>query len=94
MKNMDIKQEIMEKDMDQVAGGVNVTNVVDTVTKVVDTVSKFIPGQKKEDGGKTEGKGGAAVSPSVTIKQDLKNNMKVNNQSNVNGPNSVNNITF
>jgi hypothetical protein len=92
MKNdMQVKQEIMEQELDQVAGGaVNVKKVVDTVTTVVDTISKVMP-NKKKDGGSPQAPE-TTTTPSVT--QDTSNNTQIVNHNNVNGPNQSSNITF
>ena len=93
MKNdMQVKQEIMEQELDQVAGGaVNVTKVLDTVTKVVDTVSKVLPNQKK-DGGNPQAPGTDSSGSQIT--QNTSNNTSIVNHNNVNGPNQSSNITF
>lgn len=95
MKNdVQVKQEIMEQELDQVAGGgVNVKKVIDTVTTVVKTVSKVLPNKKKDgDGQQAPGTTTAPAAPGVT--QTTTNNTNVVNNNNVNGANTSSNITF
>lgn len=93
-KDMQVKEEIMEQELAQVAGGVNVTKVVDTVTKVVDVVGKVLPSKdKKKDGGNAQPTNTTAA-PGGTINQTTTHNTQSISQNNVNNPNTVGNITF
>lgn len=95
MKNdMQVKQEIMEQELDQVAGGaVNVKKVVDTVTTVVDTISKVMP-NKKKDGGSPQAPGTTNAPSSPNVTQTTTNNTNMVNNNNVNGNNESNGIRF
>ena len=94
-KNMNVKQEIMENELDKVAGGkVNVTKVMDTVTKVVDTVKKVMPNKTSDGGDKKEAAPVNGDGAGGVFKQTFQKNTKLNNQLSVNGDNNAGNLKF
>ncbi len=93
-KDMQVKEEIMEQELAQVAGGVNVTKVVDTVTKVVGVVGKVLPCKDKKNDGSSPKTTEAPAAPGGTINQTTTHNTQSISQNNVNNPNTVGNIAF
>lgn len=93
-KDMQAKEEIMEQELDQVAGGVNVTKVIDTVTKVVDTVNKVLPNKEKKNDGGTSQPTDTTAAPGGGVNQTTSNNTNVVNQNNVNKDNIAYGINF
>ncbi|MCR5758004.1 MAG: hypothetical protein K6F95_08875 [Selenomonas sp.] len=109
MQMADSKQELDEETMENVAGGFGIGAALSLIPGVISGVkwvyNKLTGKQEQQQApanpapaspaaSDTVPKVPGAVQPGIVITQTLQNNMKVNNQSNVNSSNQVHDITF
>ena len=94
-KEMNVKQEIMEQDLDKVAGGkVDVGKAIKTAVKVATTVAKNLPGQNNGNGAGAGNAGSTAPGNGgePIFNQELQNNTKLVNNVNVHGKNKLGDV--
>jgi len=109
MQLADGKLELDEETMENVAGGFGIGAALSLIPGVISGVKwvyNKITGKQEQQqapanpapaspaASDTAPKVPGAVQPGIVITQTLQNNMKVNNQSNVNSSNQVHDITF